>query len=150
MLADLQGGRCDNRPWPGYKGLIDVPEWEAEQLYKGGNAEPADAPDIDRGYDVLRVPDPDFEEHLRESGTAEVPEAFEDEEVPERSHVPPDFDSDFDRDEDENEVTVTAPVKKPYANANRAAWEEYAVSKGADPATLDDMTRKQIISEYGN
>jgi hypothetical protein len=146
MLRDMTGGRHDGRSWPGYKGLIDVPEWEAKDLVTGANAEYPDAPDLDRGYDVLRVAHPNFESGLRRLDGSVPSEAEEEEEA-----VVLDYDSDFDRDDSDNdfgcEELVTVPVKRPVTTDNKAAWIEYARSKGDMEA--DSKTKAKLIEEYG-
>lgn len=38
---------------------------------------------------------------------------------------------------------------KPTRNANKAAWADYALAQGADPASVDQMTRTQLVEQYG-
>jgi hypothetical protein len=141
MLMDIQGSRYDGQPWPGYKGLIDVPEWEAEKLVGAFNAEYPDAPDLDRGFDVLKAPDPDFESNLRRLDGTEAPEEVEE------AVIADDYDSDFDRDDSDNDTEPEAPeFKKPYATASKADWIAYARSKGETQA--DAMTKAQLVAKF--
>lgn len=152
-------GRYDSREWPPYQGEFDVPEWEAEHLVKGGNAEYADAPLLDRGYDVLRNPDPDYESGLKfaAGGIIDNDPGEHGDSVPAflRDHgtiIPADaldFDNDFDRDDGDNEVEdVTPQVKRPSTVDNKAAWIEYAVSKGADRERAAAKTKAMLIADY--
>lgn len=147
-------GRYDNRPWPPYMGTIDVPMWEADHLVTGGNAEFTDAPVLDRGWDVLKVPDPDYESSLKfaDGGIVE-PSAISDFDVDDAGPVltagDDDFDNDFDSYDDDNEVEeVTPQVKRPATVDNKATWVEWAVSKGADQEEAKAKTKAMLIAEY--
>jgi len=166
MLTHMTTGRYDSREWPPYQGVFDVPEWEAEHLVRGGNAEYPDAPILDRGYDVLRTPDPDYESGLKladggplEEGSLEAAlresglmDLIEDSRAhPERMTAVDldDFDNDFDRDDDDNEVEdVTPQVKRPSTVDNKDAWIEWAVHKGADRERAAAKTKKMLIADY--
>lgn len=154
MLWDMQGGRFDGQRWPGYLKEIDVPDWEAADLISGGIAEPVEAPVLNRGFDVLKTADPDYESGLKPAD-GEEPAAISDYDIDDAGPVlaagDDDFNDDFaDSDEDSEAVEVTPQVKRPYTSANRAAWDEYAISKGASPSKLENMTKAQVVSEYGN
>jgi hypothetical protein len=41
------------------------------------------------------------------------------------------------------------PVKRPYGNHSKAAWIEWAVHQGADPAEAAAMTKAELQSLYG-
>lgn len=146
MLMSMSGSRHDNQDWPPYGECIDVPEWEGEQLIRGGNAELADEEFLDRGYEVLRVPDPNYEDRLRE-GYNEDEEEDEDlsREGEEKEEI--DYDADFERDDSEN--VVEQVVVKPKTVANKDVWIEYAVFKGGDRKQVAELTKAQIISKYG-
>lgn len=145
MLVDWRGGgRANGGEWPAYGGLIELDEWEAEQVIRGGNAELASEEELERGYDVLRIPDPNFEDRLREGYDEEAEETDEDLSREEPEEV--DFGDDFDRDEDDTEVTE---IKRPYTNANKDEWIDYAAYKGADRKEVAELTKAQIISKYG-
>lgn len=146
MLMTFSGGRYDGRDWPPYNGLIDVPQWEAEQLIGGGNAEPATEEELDRGYEVLRVPDPNFEDRLRE-GYEDEEEEDEDLYREDDGEEEADFDEDFDRDEEASEAPE---VKQPYSSANKDTWIDYAVYKGGDRKQVAELTKAQIISKYAS
>lgn len=45
-----------------------------------------------------------------------------------------------------HEVTATQPSR----NATRAEWADYALAQGADPASVDTMTRTQLIDTFGS
>lgn len=145
----MTGGRYDGQEWPGYRGLIDVPEWEAENLIRQGYAEPPDAPELDRGYDVLSVQEADYESKLRRLDSGGEPE----EEDPRYVHQPEgeaDCDSDFDRDDGDNDFEreeVTPPVKKPRTVDPKADWIKYARSKGDTEADL--KTKAALVELYG-
>lgn len=38
----------------------------------------------------------------------------------------------------------------PAASENKAAWIDYAVSKGADPAAAEGMTKAELTEKYGS
>jgi hypothetical protein len=148
MLTHMTGGRYDNREWPGYMGEIDVPEWEAKHLINGRNAEYTDTPVLDRGYDVLKVPDPNYESKLKFADGGIIERSVEEE--PEPALPSSDFDNDFERDDDDNEVEeVTPQVKRPSTVDNKAAWIDWAVANGADREKASAKTKTMLISEYG-
>lgn len=154
MLWDMQGSRYDDRPWPGYMGIIDVPEWEAEHMVSGGTAEYPDAPLLDRGYDVLKVADPNYESKLKfADGGIVGPSAISDFDIDDAGPVltvgDDDFDSDFDSYDDDNEVKdVTTSVKRPTAADKKEVWIEWAVSKGADQEEAKNKTKAALIADY--
>jgi hypothetical protein len=126
---------------------IDVPDWEAEHLVSGGTAEYPTKPALNRGYDVLKAPDPDYESGLK---FADGSDPEEDEPVfyePVESSSP-DFDSDFDSDDSDIDV-VTPQVKRPSTVDNKAAWIEWAVANGANGNNAAAQTKAMLIAEYG-
>lgn len=152
MLFDMQGLRYDGQPWPGFHGTIEVPEWEAEAMIADKVAESADEPMLNRGYDVLRAPSADYEENLeRVDGQ---PRSEEDDLRP--AHLVPvdeaedtwDDDDDFDRD-DVPEEPVTPEVKRPYTNAAKSEWINYAITQGAKRTEISEMTKAMLIDLYG-
>lgn len=150
MLRHLTGGRYDGQEWPGYLGLIDVPEWEAENLVRQGYAESPDAPELDRGYNVLKVPDPDYESHLKR---ADGVEEEEDPRYVHQSEEETDYDSDFERDDGDNDFEreeITPPVKRPYTSATKAEWIKYAVYLGANRLEVMEMTKNALIEKFGS
>lgn len=165
MLTHMTSGRYDGREWPLYQQEFDVPEWEADYLVKGGTAELADAPVLDRGFDVLKVADPDYESGLKfadggiiENDTGEygdsVPLLFNADGHRDPHATGPieddDFDSDFDDSDDYNEVEdVTPQVKRPSTVDSKAAWVEWAVAHNADKERAAAKTKAMLISEYG-
>lgn len=46
--------------------------------------------------------------------------------------------------------TEVQPVERPNKTATKAAWVEYAVSQGADPANAEAVTRADLIARYGD
>ena len=151
----MTGGRYDNREWPPFMGTIDVPEWEAEHMVNGGMAEYPDSPALDRGFDVLRVADPDYESHLKfadggivereDDGSDAVPPFLDNSTVVDSD----DFDSDFESVEDNNEVEeITTAVKRPTAADNKATWIEWAVSKGATREAAEAKTKNALMTDY--
>lgn len=144
MLVDMQGGRYDGRPWPGYKGLIDVEGWEADHLTSGGTAEYADKPDLDRGWDVLRFADPNYEEHLKFADGGVVKASDEEEPTALSDSDLGDFDDDFESVDEE----VTPQVKRPSTVDHKAAWIDWAVSKGESRENASAKTKAMLIAEY--
>lgn len=153
MLWDLQGGRYDGQPWPGFHGLIEVPEAEAEDMVASGIAEYADAPLLDRGYDVLKAPSLEYEDKLK---FADGTPRDEDELFHSDGHRDPhatglidededpwDDDDDFDRDESE---PVIPPLSCPATTDNKAAWVAYAFEQGDLEA--DTKTKAQLVAKH--
>lgn len=150
MIVAIQGGRYDGQPWPGFNGLITVPDWEADELVDNRNAEEVDEPELARGWDVLKEPDLDYERKLKtadgdhedwgdvDGEIGEIADAYED-------------DDDFDRDDSDNEPEpVTPQVKRPKDYASRGDWIKYAASLGNSPDVINLLTKAQIIEAYGN
>lgn len=149
MRVTMSGGRYDHRDWPPYGQLIDVPDWEGNQLIAAGNAESYEEPELDRGYDVLKVPHPEYETILkRADGSDQAGEEEEDEDLARDEPEEIDYEDDFERDDDDNEVEQSE-IKKPYTNAPKDAWIEYAASKGADRKQVAELTKAQIIAKFG-
>lgn len=153
MLIHRTGGRHDGRNWPEYLDIIDVPQWEADQLIAEGHAELPDAPVRNRGYSVLKAPDPDYEAHLKRADGEDQTE----EDIRYAHHADPkeredldndDFDNDFDGNDSDNDVTTE--VNRPYTNATKAEWVKYAVYLGSDEQEAKSMTKNALIEEYGN
>ncbi len=154
MIITMSGTRADNRSWPPYHGEIEVDEWEAEALVKGHHAEYTIHPPLDRGWDILRAPDPEIEEKLRWKQEAvpvdglvdlifsEVQDEEDDDDFDRH-----DGDSDFDRDE-----VVTAkvkPVKRPVTTDSKAEWVKWAVQNGAEEKHALENTKAQLVAKYG-
>lgn len=149
MIMSMQGARYDGREWPGYNGLLDVPEWEANDLINSGLAELPDEEPLNRNYEVLREPDPDFEYRLK-YGMA--PEQAEEEDDDFGYEEPDDEDDDFDRDSDDEpaeQEPVAEKVHKPKTTDNKAAWLVYANSLGANIVDGESVTKAHLVSSYG-
>src|SRR5215831_13386439 len=54
MKDHISGGRHDGRDWPPANGTIDVPDWEAQDLIRGGHA--VSAPGEGKGTPVPPEP----------------------------------------------------------------------------------------------
>jgi len=151
MLIHRTGGRYDGQEWPPYLGEIELPQWEADDMIRHGTAEPVNAPKLDRGYDVLKVPDPDFESRLQPVDGEENEEVSE--ETEDREDISGfDFDSDFDRDDSDRDTSepVKRAIKRPTTVAAKSQWIEWAVHNGASESTASGQTKAQLIAEYGS
>ena len=152
MLIHRTGGRYDGQEWPPYLGEIELPQWEADDMIKHGTAEPVNAPKLDRGYDVLKVPDPDFESHLQ---PVDFCDDDEEEELRKVHLTPVDESEDFDRDFDDNDFDRVVPepakraMKRPTTVAAKSQWIEWAVYNGASEVVASAQTKAQLIAEYG-
>jgi hypothetical protein len=146
MLMHRTGSRFDNQEWPGYLGTIDVPDWEAEDLVRNGLAEYPGNPSLNRGYDVLKTADPDFESKLERLDGEQEEEMVSQFEV---EDFPDDFDSDFDRDDSASEVTEST-MKRPSTAEPKAKWIEWAVHNGANGNTAAEWTKAALIKEYSS
>lgn len=149
MIVAIQGGRYDGQSWPGFNGLITVPDWEADELVDNRNAEEVDEPELARGWDVLKEPDLDYERKLK--GADNDHEDHDEEPTAFSSTDLGDEDDDFDRDDSDDEPEpVTPPVKRPTDYASKSDWVDYAVASGADRSLITQMTKAWIIEAYGN
>jgi hypothetical protein len=147
MITHMTTGRYDGREWPDYNEIFDVPEWEAEHLVGGGNAEYPDKPPLDRGFNVLKAADTDYESKLDRVGGEEA-DVYEPEvHRPDTSEF--DFDSDFDRDDSDSEVSEPE-MKRPAVADKKAAWIEWAVHNGANGDAAEESTKAALIEEYGS
>jgi hypothetical protein len=130
MLRHFTGGRYDGRDWPVYNALFNVPQWEADMLVGGGNAEYPDEPELNRGWDVLKAADVDYEHNLHGGDT----DPDEDPRYAHHNSAPVeagDFDNDFDgpdSDSDFDEPNLKLP--RPKQQDSKQAWVDYVVSLG--------------------
>jgi hypothetical protein len=54
------------------------------------------------------------------------------------------------RDDDESpENTENAPAPAPGRSASKAEWLAYAVARGAEQADAEELTRDQLVEQYG-
>ena len=159
MLVGISGGRHDGRVWPPAGHPIEIPDWEAEHLIAGGNAEPHDGPEPEREPllpppperdpvpEVVSVAPPEVSP-LAEvspvagtSGTEEQAHAPEPEPatvVPEPDAAPP-----------APEEVPEAGSAQPSPSAPKKAWIDYAVSQGADVHEVSAYTKIDLMSRYG-
>lgn len=134
MRRHMTGGRHDGQEWPPYMGLIDVPEWEAKELVASENAEWPDDPELDRGYDVLKIAATDYEKHLKgpdgEDPDVDPRYAHHTEDVQDLVHD--DFDIDFERDDSDSDFSREPEEKlpRPKQADNKQAWVDYVVNRG--------------------
>lgn len=149
MLTHMTCGRYDNREWPPFLGLIDVPQWEAEHLIGGGNAEYPDNVLLNRGFDVLKVADVNYEATLK---PVDYVEDDDDPRYVRKTHLVPveenddDYDSDFDRDDYDSDFDRAPEVKRPYSNANKAEWIDYVVERGlATQSEAKNLTKAALM-----
>jgi len=152
MIITMSGSRADNRPWPPYHGEIEVDEWEAEALVKGRHAEYITMPVLERGWDILKVPDPEIEDKLRqrthEEEFGEPEPVYRDElDEPDDDFDRRDDDSDFDRDE--VELPKPKPMKRPVSTDAKAEWVKWAVQNGAEEKHALENTKAQLVAKYG-
>lgn len=152
------GGRYDGREWPAYGELFDVPEWEAQEMFANGDAEPASVPDRPLGWNVLREPSLDWDKpEFATGGVVENDPGEHGNAVPlflDNSQVIPHYDDDFSFDEPgDDDFGVREPeedmVARPSANEAKAKWIGWAVANGATYDEANGMTKADLIARYG-
>lgn len=144
MLIHRTGGRYDGQEWPGYLDTIDVPQWEADALIAEGMAQDPNVPLLDRGYDVLKAADPDYESHLKRTDGEETEEdpryVHHVHNAPEDNSVGDDFDNDF-----EDSASGT-DLPRPKQADNKQAWVDYVVSRGyVSEEEAKNMTKNALM-----
>jgi hypothetical protein len=174
MVVHISGGRHDGRPWPVLGppdwGLIDVPDWEAEDLIRGGNAfaaedpNPEPAPPAETWRPLVDVPEqpaaavapPQVSPLAEVYGAAEVGGTAPE---PEQQGLP----APAETVAAEPAVAVAAvqaspagpePVTEtvaqaPPPSAPKKAWIDYAVTQGADVHAASAMSKIDLMSRYG-
>lgn len=92
---------------------------------------------IENGYAVPFVPTPDLPPVGYDRETGEI---VHEEPAPAPAVGQP-KEGEPEQDSDE--------LKKPYGNRPKSEWAAYAVSKGANPETVEEMTKNELMAEYG-
>lgn len=137
MKYYVSGGRADGTDWPAKGELLTCSDDEAAGLVAGQLAEwaddeaPAPAPEPAVTIDI-GPPDPP------------PPPAGQ---LPVEPPAPVEPSA---RVEPPAATDSTATVSPPPVRAARADWAQHAVSQGADPDAVDEMTKAQLIATYGN
>jgi hypothetical protein len=144
MIVGISGYRHDDRPWPPAHTEIVVPDWEADDLIRGGNAVPCEQDD-----DEPAVPDPVVSDPRPPSQIESEAAAVREPELPARAKVRAEAtvqagDKPEDEPGDEPEVAAAPSPGDP-----KQAWIDYAVTQGADVHQAGAMTKADLMSRYG-
>lgn len=59
-----------------------------------------------------------------------------------------DQDDQDDQDDEGDEGDEGEPLEPPARNASAAAWRDYAVEVGADPAEVADLGRDELVARF--
>jgi hypothetical protein len=57
----------------------------------------------------------------------------------------PQLEAEHEAELEEKQAALT----RPYANAVKGDWVEWAIAHGCDPDEADDMTKNQLMAKYG-
>lgn len=131
-VGDL-GWRAGGVRWPNYNEVLDTDDKEAAYLVGQGYAVYLEDEPVVRlvsGFDTLRPISENYE-----------PPVTRESQEPEDGPEVPDSEDDL--------VDEGDGPKRPYANASKDAWVEYAVSRGEDPDVASRMTKADLISKHG-
>jgi hypothetical protein len=134
LKFSFQGNIAPGIPWPGFNEVLNADEAFAARLVAGEWAvyldDEPEAVDV-TGFAPLRKFSENYDPVLDpENRKKQEP----DDDLP-------DYEDEVDPED--------GPVKRPYTNAAKGDWVEYAVSKGEDPDVASRMTKVDLISKYG-
>lgn len=136
LKFSFEGYRYPGGPkWPPFNGVLETGDEEAARFVEAGWAvylEDEPEPVIDGMDRVLRQHSPYYEPSLDPDNREQDADGFNEELEP-----------------DELLEELDAAIKRPYTNASKAAWIEYATSQGEDPETAEAMSKADLISKYG-
>lgn len=93
---------------------------------------------IDDGPQSVPPPPPPYRPEDDDGQTYSDESVSEEFLAPQAAEVQPEY-------EDEPQVEM----KRPYGNASKAAWIDWAVQKGADPEQAAALTKNELMSRYG-
>jgi hypothetical protein len=158
MAISMSGGRDDDRPWPGIRVPFEVTDEEGAGLVRWGHATDLTA----LGWTLDQVPP-----HMRLPGTAHVP-APAPVSLPSETaagpadNPPPDepLPAVHDLPEDPRPASMTQPVdtemlgvddlpEPPKPSDPKQAWFDYALTQGLTGKGIDDVTKADLMSQYG-
>jgi hypothetical protein len=122
-------------------GEITVPDWEADDLIRGGNAVPCAQDD-----DEPVVPDPVVSDPRPPSQIEAEADAVREPELPARAEVRAEATVRSGNDDGHDE---TAVAEAPSPGDPKQAWIDYAVASGADVHQAGAMTKADLMSRYG-
>ena len=119
MVQERTGGRWDGRPWPPVGGTIDVIDEEGAAICAAGWAVPV----------------------VTEKRKTETPEdtlkvSEETREAPPEPVAP-------------SRPAAASASSPPAVNDPKSAWVAHAVSRGAQAAYAETLTKQQLIERYG-
>lgn len=142
FTMNMSGGRYDDRAWPPAWTDFEVPRWEADGLIKAGMArfvrmgEP-DAP-------PLPAPAAENEKVMSSPAqTAEGPVA------PDDSKLQWGAEERAAAEEAAQTPGTDTGETSPPPSASKQDWILYAVRQGADDDTVGNMTKQQLMEQYG-
>lgn len=124
MVMHMSGTRANGDRYPPAFTPFPVEEWEGEHLVNGGMARPARKP-------VAPEPEP-----VPAHATAPEP-------------VREDTGRSFTGEPDPEPEPEPEPGQPPAPADAKQVWVDYAVSRGADPASAAKMTKVDLQSRYG-
>lgn len=163
MIYYISGGRHDGREWPQPGVPIEVPDWEGEDLVRGGHAVLA-APDGPAPQPLPgKPPVPSGAEQSDETAAGPAAQATQPDGAAGRvaeadaqaARAPAGNEADGIPGEPaelaaEPDVVAADPsAAVPGPSAAKQAWIEYAVTRGAQPQEAAGMTKADLMSRYG-
>jgi hypothetical protein len=146
MLEYISGGRADGTLWPPLFGKLEVDDLEGERLIRGALARRTAAPPRPVPVPPPPLPVPEWAKPAAEfrAGSGSGP----DQPVP-PAPAPAVPHHQAPAGPDQPAPPGDAAGGPPQQIAPKAAWVEYAVSQGANPAEAAELTKAQLQASYG-
>lgn len=132
MIVQMSGGRYDDRSWPTPWVDFEVPDEEGRGLIRCGAA-----------MEVVGTPETAAEPAQEPAPEPVVPAAPAWEGLPSSSNDPAPVPAPAMAKTAIDEAYVPVPADP------KAAWVEYAVSRGASQGEAEGMTKAQLQAAYG-
>lgn len=127
------GRRMDGSRWPDFNGVAEAEDEVAARFVAAGHAvylEDEPVP-VNPGWNPMLKFSDNYEPALDPDNRA------------------PGEEEDEALDDEDDLVNEGTGVKRPYANASKAAWVEYAVAMGEDRDAAERQSKADLISQHG-
>jgi hypothetical protein len=172
MTVPMSGTRPGGDAWPAPFTDFEVAQWEGEHLIRGGTAveselrvPPSQRPGFDPAAEQDKTPDseqdktPDSEQDKTPDSEQDKTPDNEQDNTSADNGVPA-AQNDFaggqetgqPAGQDEGQPDASAESAEPPVPSPsdlKSVWLDYALSRGADPATAQYWTKDRLMTEYG-
>jgi hypothetical protein len=153
MTISMSGGRWDDRPWPGIGIPFEVTDEEAEGLIKWHHAvKVADSPEPVKEHVTAPAP-VSLPAHTAAGPIPEPAPVAENEPepawIPDVEMVSPEPGPDPEPPAAVQEDPPDAPAEPPKPADPKQAWFDYAIARGLTGKKIDEVTKADLMSQYG-